>query len=880
MKVIRYIVFILLAVGCSLSVTAQIDGDDEVLDYSVPREYTLGPIVVSGTKYLDTDILISLSGLSPGDQISIPGDEISNALRNLWNQKLFTDVAIYILKTEGDYVFLEIAVKERPRLGGFQFFGVKKGDHEDLRDKIKLIKGRVVTENTKVTTANIIKNHYYEKGYLNTKVTIVEVPDTAMQNSVKLHIIIDKGKKVKIENIEFYHNEKVSSRKLKGLMKNTNEKVKVELGELLSRKEIKEDLPDSVTVNGILENLAPSRTLDYIGDKANLNIFKGSKFIKEEYKTDKEAIIAHYNSKGYKDARIVRDTVYDSGENNLSIELYIYEGIQYHFRDIVWKGNTKYTDEQLNRILNIQKGAIYDQTLLEERLFMSPASNDVSSLYMDDGYLFFQITPVEVAVEEDSIDLEIRIYEGPQATINEVRIYGNTKTKEYVIRREIRTLPGNKFSRSDLIRSQREIIALGYFDPEGMEVIPIPNPANGTVDIEYHVVEQPSDQLELSAGWGGRGRGVVGTLGVSFTNFSIQNMFKKGTWSPLPTGDGQRFSIRAQTNGKVFQSYNVSFTEPWLGGKKPNSFTVSYFHQRFADLDREGRIEGRQITNGATIGIGTRLKWPDDYFTFQALLNFESFRLDNWPTNTFIIRDGTANNLNLQFVLARDSRLGQQTYPTGGSFFSLSLQITPPYSAISGKDLKDAPDNEKYQWIEYHKWRFNAEWYTSLTKSKKNPLVLKIGAKFGFLGFYNPDIGYSPFERFELGGDGISNVSFIGRDIIALRGYDVITPSVGSPFFNKFTMELRYPFSTNPSSTIYALAFMEAGNYWMDIKDYNPFNVRRSAGLGIRVFLPMFGLLGFDYGIGFDKNLPNTNNFGNYLSSYGKFSIILGFEPE
>ncbi|MEX2589180.1 MAG: BamA/TamA family outer membrane protein, partial [Chitinophagales bacterium] len=545
-------------------------------------------------------------------------------------------------------------------------------------------------------------------------------------------------------------------------------------------------------------------------------------------------------------------------------------------------GNTIYSDDKLAQILDIKKGTIYDRTLLDERLFMSQTGMDVSSLYMDDGYLFFQVTPVEVAVEEDSIDVEIRIYEGPQATIDEVRIYGNTKTNEKVVRRELRTLPGNKFSRSDLIRSQREIAQLGYFDPEQMDVRPIPNPEEGTVDIEYHVVEKPSDQLELSAGWGGRGRGVVGTVGISFTNFSIQNLFDKGSWSPLPSGDGQKLSLRVQTNGKIYQSYNLSFTEPWIGGKKPNSFTVSYFHSRFADFNFATReVRGRMINNSTSVGIGTRLKWPDDFFVFQTSLNFQTYKLDNWTSSNFIITDGVSNNFNINFTLSRSS-VDAPHFPKRGSNFSLSLAMTPPYSSFSNKDYATMENNDKYRYIEYHKWKVKAEWFLNI----KGNLVLRTAAKLGFMGYYNQDIGHSPFERFELGGDGLSNFQFFGRDIISMRGYEVGTPSEGSPFYNKFTTELRYAFSTNPSSTIYAHAFFEAGNYWNSIKKYNPFDQARSVGLGVRIFLPMFGLLGFDYGIGFDKEMfenvviEKPTSFGDFLGKYGKFTIVLGFEPE
>ncbi|MDZ4844133.1 MAG: POTRA domain-containing protein [Chitinophagales bacterium] len=858
-------------------------------NYAAPGDYGIGGITVSGTQYLDQDILISLTGLRVGQKISIPGDAISNAIKNLWDQGFFTDVKVYITKTIGSTAFLEIAVKERPRLSRFTLNGIKKGEADDIREKIKLTKGRVVNENMKLTTANTIKNFYKEKGYLNSVITIREKQDTLLSNSVMLDIDINKGAKVKIESINIAGTEIISRKKIKKLMKETHEKVKFDVKGMLDKENIKGAIPDSVSALDIAGNFAPSRAYKYTTDYTNLNIFKGSKFLRKEYENDKDNIIAYYNEKGYRDAYIAHDSVYMHGKN-LRIDLVIDEGNQYYFRNITWTGNTKYPSLMLDAILNIKKGEVYNQKLLDERLFMSQNGNDVSSLYMDDGYLFFQITPAEITVENDSIDIEIRIYEGPQATINEIRIYGNTKTKEHVIRRELRTLPGNKFSRSDLIRSQREIVNLGYFDPEQLQVIPIPDPAKGTVDIEYHVVEKPSDQLELSAGWGGRGRGIVGSLGITFTNFSIQNIFKKGTWSPLPSGDGQRLSLRVQTNGKVYQAYNMSFTEPWLGGKKPNSFTLSYYHTRFADLNSNRQIDGQQITNGASIGFGMRLKKPDDWFTLQYGLTYERFDLRDWASSNFILDDGVSNNLSANVTFGRFSARSDvsQIFPTTGSNISISLSITPPYSLFRGgnflsNSLETITDEEKYKWIEYHKWRFNAEWFLPLTRSKKFPLVLRFSAKFGFLGKYNDKIGYSPYERFEVGGDGISNVQFYGRDIISLRGYEVaeVTPSgAGAPFFNKLTMELRFPFSLNPSATIYGLAFMEGGNTWMDIKDFNPFDMKRAAGLGVRIFLPMFGMLGFDYGIGFDKNAPKGSSAGDYLSNYGKFSIILGFEPE
>lgn len=846
---------------------------EKKLNYSSSNDYTIGGITISGTKYLDPDVLISVSGLKVGDEISMPGDQIAKAIRNLWDQGLFTDVQVRITKTIATRIFLDIQLQERPRLSKFAIKGIKKSEADDIREKLNLVKGRVVTDNTKNNTIITIKNFYAEKGFSNASIKIVELPDTSLRNSVILEYSINKGKKVKIEAITITGNSVLSDAKVKKQMKETHEMANFGFKKIFNRKNLKEALKDN-TVGDVLNEFAPTKFLKYAAQYSNPNIFKSSKFDKSKYEEDKQKVISYYNSKGYKDAIITFDTVYKA-DKNLRIDISINEGKQYYFRNITWKGNTKYATETLDKILNIKKGDIYNSTALDEKLFMSQNSTDVSSLYMDDGYLFFQVTPMEIAVVDDSVDLEIRIYEGPQATINEVRIYGNTKTKEHVIRRELRTIPGQKFSRSDLIRSQRELSTLGYFDPEQMDVKPIPNPEKGTVDIEYHVVEKPSDQLELSAGWGGRGRGIVGTVGVNFTNFSIQNIFKKGTWSPLPSGDGQRFSIRVQSNGKVFQSYNVSFTEPWLGGKKPNSFTVSYAHTRFANLNADRQVAGKFITNGVTIGLGKRLKWPDDFFTLQALANFQFYELDNYPAGSFIFTDGKSKNFSAQFILARNS-LDRPLYPMSGSSISLSLQVTPPYSLLSGRNFEGVPDNEKYKWIEYHKWKLDIEWYVPIIQK----LVLRTRAKFGFLGSYNQDIGYSPFERFDLGGDGLANFNFVGRDIVSMRGYDVITPSQGAPIYNKFGMELRYPLSLNPSATIFVLGFVEGANFYNNFKDYNPFDVRKSAGFGVRVFLPMFGLLGFDYGIGFDKNLPPTTGFGNFLGQYARFNIVLGQEPQ
>jgi len=853
--------------------------EEETVSYKVPQEYEIGGIEVKGIKHLDPEILKSIAGLKVGQTIKVPGDDISQAIQELWRQGLFTDVKIYASKFIGNKVFLEYRLEERPRLSRYKIKGVKKQKAEDLREKLDLVKGRVVTENTKVNARNTIKTYFNDNGFLNADIGIKEQPDTILNNSVKLIIDIDKNDKVRIRNISFKGNKKFSDAKLKQIMDNTHEKVHIEIGKLINPQTY---LPDSGKIQPIkaLGNISLLNAYGDLSQYGNLNFFSPSKFIREDYEADKDKIIQHYLDNGYRDAEITTDSVYLIPDSDLNISITIDEGQQYYFRHIAWEGNTKYSDERLSSILNIEKGDIYDKGKLERRLRGNRKGADVSSLYMDQGHLFFRVSPEEVRVVEDSIDLKINIQEGPEATIDNVMITGNTKTNEHVIRRELRTLPGHKFSRSDLVRSQREIANLGFFDPKKTNVTPYPDPENGTVDIEYDVAEKPSDKLELSAGWGGQGRGLVGTLGVKFTNFSLRNITNFDTWTPLPSGDGQKFSLRVQSNGRVYQSYNMSFTEPWLGGTKPNSLSVSVYRSRYADLDNQREnVTGKLVTNGGSVAFGKQLEWPDDYFTLQSKISFENFVLDNWRSNRFLINNGTSNNLSIKETISRNS-IDKPIYPTTGSKISFSVQLTPPYSLFVDKNYAKLKRNENfselYNWVEYHKWRFDAEWYTPITEK----LVIKTRTKFGFIGSYNSDIGISPFERFELGGDGISNTQFYGRDIISMRGYEVFTPSIGSPIYDKLTVELRYPFSLNRSSTIFALAFMEGGNAWNNFDNFKPFDLRRSAGLGIRVYLPMFGMLGFDYGIGFDKPAGKANNFGDFLGKYGKFNIILGYEPE
>jgi outer membrane protein insertion porin family len=863
-------------------------------DYSKSAEYEIADIKVEGAKFLDAQILVTLSGLAKGEKVKIPGEQIPKAIKALWRQRLFTNVSIDASDISNGKIWLVIHVEERPRISRYTIKGIKTSDADDLRKKIDLHAGSIFTENMRSMTINTIKNYYIDKGFLDINVSVTEERDTAATaNSVLIRVRIEKGSKVKIDQINIYGQHEIPEARLKRQMKETHEKVKFDIDGLFRFKQ--NFARDSITIKGyqILGNLSVMRAYDYASRYLNLNFFKASKFKRDDYEADKQKIIDYYQSQGFRDARIVSAKEYRKDDDkNLTIDIQVEEGHKYYFRNIYYNGNTKYPDSILAKIVNIKRGEVYNQKILDERIFMNPNGGDLSSLYMDDGYLFFSVTPMEVMVDGDSIDLELRINEGAQATIREVRILGNTKTNEKVIRRELRTLPGNKFSRTDLIRSQREIVNLGYFDPQQLDVVPIPNPENGTVDIEYRVVEKPSDQLELSAGYGGQSStssagGLFGTLGVNFTNFSLRNIGDKKSWTPLPSGDGQRLGIRVNSNGRAFQSYSVSFTEPWLGGKKPQSLNFAFNRLRansFNPLDYS-KITGSYYSTSVYLGLGTRLKWPDDFFTAEVGIEFQHYILKNYSTY-FIFSNGKATNLNLQLTLSRDSReLAAPTFYNKGIYFMVQGKFTLPYSLMfnSRKNLDyDNPalsDADRYKFVEFHKWKIMFEWYTPIVKN----LVLKTSANMAFLGLYNKRVGYSPFERIEFGGDGLSNLNAgtqLGRDIVSFRGYDVLTPQGGAPIYNKFSLELRYPISLNQSATIYALIFADAGNYWSSIRDYKPYQLAKSVGAGVRVFLPMFGLLGFDYGFGIDKGNFGPVSGNNIFSKYGKFRIILGREPD
>ncbi len=810
-------------------------GNQITIDYNNPREYTIGGISVSGISGMDQNIIVMVSQLNVGEKIIVPGEDIAQAINNIWKQGLFTDVSIGVTSIEDDIIFLDINLQERPRLSKFEFIGARKSDITKITEQLNLVRGDVVTENMLFRATSTIKEYYKEKGFLKPTVEITQTVDTIRRNNIILEFDVNRGERTRIKEVIVHGNEALNDRQIKRLMKNTRE-----------------------------------RSLRFI--------FNSSKLVQDEYIEDKQNIINRYNELGKRDAVIVRDTVYFVEEDRIVIELFIDEGPTYYFRNISWVGNTVYPDAILSEVLALSKGDVYNQTLLEKNLFMNMEEGlDVSSLYLDDGYLFFSVTPIEVNVSNDSIDLELRIYEGQQAEISKVTVTGNTKTNDHVILREIRTRPGMLFSRSDIIRSQRDIIQLGYFDQEKIDVVPTPNPVDGTVDIMYVVEETSSDQIELSGGWGA-GR-IIGTLGLSFNNFSARNILKKDSWRPLPSGDGQKLTLRGQTYGRGYVSYSMSFMEPWLGGKKPNAFSVSIFQNTHRNqYPRESPNYGYYSILGTTIGLAKRLQVPDDFFYLRQTISFQRYEIKNLSAVaglSFIIDDGNANNFNYGIEFGRNS-IDAPLYPRSGSEIAIGLQATPPYSLISGRDFSQITDsNEKYTWLEYHKWKFNSSWYTRIA----GDLVLSARTRMGFLGFYNKDIGISPFERYYLGGDGLSGWAIDGREIISMRGYtnNSLTPTdrtgnyVGANVYNKFTAELRYPVSLNPMATIYALGFVEAGNAWSGFSNYNPFDLKRSAGVGVRIFLPMFGLLGLDWGYGFD-DIPGKpgDNGGQFHFKIGQ----------
>ena len=823
----------------SLTLGAQ---TNEALDYSNPKTYEIGGIMVIGADNLNNSTLIAISELTVGDKIKIPGDNFSIAITKLWKEGLFSDINITIDKIVENIVFLNINLEENSRLSKFKFKGkVSKSDITTLKEDLKLMRGKILTQNIINNSINLIKTYYINKGFLNVSVGYLTTIDTTAVNSENLIFNILKAKKVKIKEIKITGRKKIA---------NTNKT-------FLNRKD---------TVYAI-NNRKVKKSMKETKAKNWWRIFKVSKFIDENYIDDKEKLIAKYNEVGYRDARITSDTTYLNKDNTLTIEMNIKEGVLYKFGAIKFVGNTVYSSEELSRQLGIKKGDIFDQSILDSRLFGSPEGNDISSLYLDDGYLFFNATPVEIAANNKNIDLEIRVYEGKQARVNKVMIKGNTKTNDHVIMREIRTRPGDLFKRSDIMRSQRELSQMAFFDPEAFDVKVEPDPARNEVDITYVLAEKSSSQIQLQGGWGANR--IVGSLNLVFDNFSTQNIFNGKSWSPLPSGDGQRLSLSASSNGAYYQNYNISFTEPWLGGKKPNALTVSIYKSVSSNGQDGDNREAIEIL-GLTLGIGKRLKNPDDYFTIYNGINFQQYKLIN-SQSFFSFKDGFSNNVNYNIRLGRNS-VDQLIFPRRGSNFSLGLKITPPYSMFDGiDDYSTVSDKEKYKFIEYYKWKYKSSWYSAFT----DKLVLATKIEMGLLGAYNNNLGVAPFERFYVGGDGLSGMGMVydGRELISLRGYsnNSISPQTGATIYNKYTSEIRYALSLNPSSTMYALGFLEAGNAWDNFDNFNPFSVKRSAGFGVRIMLPMIGMMGLDYGWGLDdiSGRPDANG-GQFHFSIGQ----------
>lgn len=796
------------------------------LSYLNPRDYIIGGITVSGTKYLDKDVLVQISKLSKGDRINLPGEQNAAVVKRMYDQGLFDDVQLYITKINLDTVYLEIAVTERPRLSRLHITGIRKGEVEDLQKKLSDKNSKIVNENLLSTTTAIIKKHFNEKGFLNTTVDIKQRKDPGDANSVILDVAVDKKQKVRINKVTFEGNTAFSSKRLKKFLKKTRE-------------------------------------------RKWYNLFGSRKFLQEKYTEDKQTLIEKMQDKGYRDAEIVKDSVWKNDDKTVNVKIKVYEGHKYYFGNIKWSGNARYPDELLNKLLRIKKGDVFSEEELNKRLQgPTPNNDDVSTLYLDGGYLTYNADPVQTKIYNDTVDLDIRIYEGPQYTINKVDVKGNDVTNDKVVRREIRVKPGQKFNKELLIRSTREIGQLGNFDEQKTEPKPTNiNPADGTVDIIFNVVEKPSDQIELSGGFGG-GQ-IVGTLGLTFNNFSLKNIFHFKDYKPLPKGDGQKLSIRGQSSGRTYQNYSFTFSEPWLGGKKPIFFALSAYTQLSSTgqyFAKDNPNYNNLRINGVGVTLGKRLNWPDNYFQINYSLNFDHYNLDNYPG--YIFQNGTSFNIKLTQEITRNS-LDAPIFPTQGSNIKFTIQGTPPYSLWNGINYKIATPEQEYHFVEYYKVKWDAQWFQKII----GKLVLMSQVRFGFLGEYNSFVPASPFERFKLGGDGMQSYQFLqGSDIIGLRGYQnfSIIPigtnynentNPGSTIYNKYTFELRHPVIASQSATIFVLAFAEGGNVWNNFDQFNPFNVRRSVGVGARIFLPIFGLLGLDYGYGFDKipGIPDAN---------------------
>ena len=875
---------------------SQIKAQDRV-PFDQGKKYILANVDVIGKISFNTQTVITFSGLEKGQEITIPGEQISNAIKKLGKLGLFNEISFYVNRVENDSIYLDLNLEELPKLNEVKFVGIKKSKVEGLIKDNNLTKNKVVNENLITTTKNYIENKYKKDGFYNTKVNINTVADTSTVNQVNMLVTVDKGTKVKIDQIDFEGNEKLTDENLRSAMKDTKQ-------------------------------------------KNFFRVLKASKFIKDKYKADLEKVVEAYKEKGYRDAVILSDSVaYNKEKNSLAIKIKVNEGNRYYFGDIKFLGNTVYSDEGLGRVLGVKKGDIYNGVLLEKRIAdkSKPDGEDITNLYQNNGYLFSNINAVEVKTANDTIDFEIRVTEGPIAYFNKITVVGNDKTNDHVIYRELRTKPGEKYSKEELVRTIREIGQLGFFDPEAID----PKFKNvdagaGTVDIEYNLVEKGSSQIELQGGYGGGG--FIGTLGLSFNNFSARNMFNKEAYKPLPMGDGQKVSLRLQAS-TYFQTYSLSFSEPWFGGKKPVQFSSSISYSQQYDNNYVTReVDKSKSFNILTLsaGLAKRLTVPDDYFVLSQSVSYQHYDLHNYYTGLFSFGNGASRNLAYTVGLTRSNKGVNPIFPTYGSEFSVTAKLTPPYSLVNGVDYADLEnqeeykykydgsigdtyvgnngvivskgdyteaiptantrpnsvtdykdgvadpalvDQQKFNWLEYYKIKFKADWYTKIY----GKLVLRTLSEFGFLGAYNQDRGIVPFERFYLGGDGLANYSMDGRETIQLRGYpnNSLTPvntsgePIGATVFNKFSLEMRYPITLKASASIYALTFLEAGSSFDTLKNYNPFSLNRSAGAGLRVFMPAFGLLGIDFGYGFD-GLPTGPNTRSSTPNGWETHFIIG----
>ncbi len=885
-KIVLFFVF--LGVACGMYAqetdTTKVEAPAEVpvISYSLsPKQYKIADIKVTGIKDYDDFVLIGFSGLSVGDVITVPGDEITSAVKRFWKHGLFSDVKILATKIEGDEIWLEVQLKQRPRISAVNYNGIKKGEREDLEARLGLRKGYQVTPNLIDKATTLIKKFFDGKGFKNVDVNIVQRDNPAHAGEVIVDININKNEKTKIHHINFEGNKALTDFDLKKAMKKTNEKF-----------DLKHDFKTSI-----------------------MKMFSTKKFTTEEYENDKKNIIAKYNEKGYRDAVLIEDSVVNYDAKTVDIFLKIDEGEKYYLKDVTFVGNTKYPTEQLQFLLGMNPGDVYNQKKLNERLISD--DDAVSNLYYNNGYIFFGADPVEVDVRNDSISLEIRIQEGPQATINRVIINGNDRLYEDIVRRELRTKPGMLFSREDLMRSVREIAQMGHFDPENLVPQPLPDAENGTVDIQYNLVSKANDQIEFSAGWGQTG--VIGKLSLKFTNFSMKNLFNPKTYKGIiPQGEGQTLTLSGQTNGRYYQAYSISFMDPWFGGKRPNTLSVSAYFSKQTDVS-SNYLSNNSYNNyyspygyggyggygygyggygygnygnyelaydpdkyimmfGLSAGYGKRLSWPDDYFQFMATLNYQLYMMKDW--DYFLVQNGNCHNINLELMLQRNS-IDNPLYTRRGSQFMVSVAATPPWSLWDGKDYANMSDQNpnKFKLIEYHKWKFKAKIFSPLAPMtvKRTP-VLMTRVEYGFIGSYNKN-KKSPFETFYMGGDGMTGYSSMyATETIGLRGYENGSIAGNRGYnsygygYSRLSMEFRYPFLLEPSSTIYGLAFVEAGNAWVDMKDFNPFNLKRSAGVGVRIFLPMIGLMGIDWAYGFDKPDGSSSRGGS------NFHFIIGQE--